>query len=180
MPVCLAVSSVAFRKWLASAKPGTEFTYAVGRNLDRHHKVAQAARQAAKDGDVVLFHRRRPDGDFNYHARRVASAKPTAAPAHKTRALDPEGDAGRVLRFLDRYAEEGAPCPSNRTIALALRLNDGCRARYIVQQLERDGLITVENRGPRITRVITINASGKRTSDLRTPVGRGFHDEVRG
>ncbi|HEX7856112.1 MAG TPA: hypothetical protein VF503_20725 [Sphingobium sp.] len=176
-PICLAVSLAEFRKWLRAARPGAEFTYAVGRSLDRQHKVVQFVRESADQGDVHLLQRRRSDGKTDYFARRVASAKPSPAPSKQTQALDPESEAGRVLGMLRRHANFERPCPTNAEIAKALGLGEPARARYLIGQLTSAGHIKVDNRGARITRVVTIVENGKRTSDARLAVGKGFTSE---
>ncbi len=180
--LCLARSVEEFRAWLDRAPPNARYKYAEGPSLDGQRDVVVLARALADAGEVTLVRARRSDGQFNYFADRlpIKDARPcgaagVAAPMFQSAPPD-DSDAGRVLALLAACADDGAPCPTNTEIARALRLRDAYAARYIIGQLSGAMHISIENRGQRITRVVTIIATGKATSAARTAVGKGFGD----
>lgn len=183
--LCFSISLAEFEGWLASAPAGARIRYAHGLVLDRRRDVVLAAGAAQRAGRVHLFQPRQADGSFDFLAQRVAPAGGAGAEAGAGSGVasvpdaphwrvEPGSDLGRVLAVLERAAEDRRPCPTNRAIALDLRLNDAQRVRYLIRQLERIGVISIVNRGPRVTRVVTVAATGARTSEAMTPVGRGF------
>lgn len=177
-PLCMALSVEAFDAWFDGAQPGEGIVYAIGTALDQRHPVAARTRALIARGMLRTFLDRRGDGRFDYCAERLArrarDAAPAGAEAPEAVPSTPAGDAGRVLALLAAHAEAGAPCPTNGSIARALDLKDSEAARYLVAQLASAGHIRIENRGPRVTRVLTIAATGARTSAARVPVGKGF------
>lgn len=162
--LCHAITLTQFRAWLRAAAPGDEIVYARGPVIDQQRDVVVLARQFAADGRVTLTSQKAAD-EFKFTAVMLGAPKPEPV----MRQPDPESIEGRVLRVLKVAANVGAPCPTNRTIARALRIEPEA-ARYQVNKLEKAGLITVEDRGSRVTRVVTIVATGKATSREMTPV----------
>jgi hypothetical protein len=169
--LCLAVSAANFRAWYAKGAE-RRIVYAQGPSLDQGCEVAILVRKMIAAGCLRAFHERRQDGGgWNFIAERIDAAI-EAQPSGETDQLT--GEQLRVLAVLDHHAGAGLPCPTNSALAREARVRDGYAARYIVQRLADTGHIRVENRGPRLTRVVTIVATGARTSCARLPVGKGF------
>ena len=75
--------------------------------------------------------------------------------------------AAKVLRMLERAANEGRACPTNAEIAEAMGVNSVGSASSAVSRLVDAGLILLE-RG-QCTRAVTIVATGARTAGKVTP-----------
>lgn len=176
----MAVSPTALRSWLAKAKPGELFTYATGVHVDRQHQTVVLVRQMTEDGLVCPHHRPGPDGTGREHlVRRRDKGEGASAVLARQRVAMPERDTplGECLAMLTRSANFTRPCPTNADIARALGLRNDDAARYLLRQLVEMRLIEVEDRGSRVTRVVTIlsgNSAGRRTSQALTRVGKGF------
>jgi hypothetical protein len=169
--LCLAVSAANFRAWHAKGAE-RRIVYAQGPSLDQGCEVAILVREMIAAGRLRAFHERRQDGGgWNFIAERIDVAI-EAQPSGEMDQLT--GDQVRVLAVLSHYAGAGLPCPTNSVLAREARVRDGYAARYIVRRLADAGRIRVENRGPRLTRIVTIIATGERTSCARLPVGKGF------
>lgn len=70
----------------------------------------------------------------------------------------------RILKILIRAAERNLPCPTNPVLAHLVGLSGEQAASYRMRRLVAQGKIRVEVPGdPRMHRVVTIVASGKRT-----------------
>jgi glycyl-tRNA synthetase alpha subunit len=85
-----------------------------------------------------------------------------------------------VLAILRRAASFDRPCPTNReimrganTLAGRTLFDTPDAAGYRFNKLEAAGYISVADRGSRVTRVVTICATGKTTSRAMTPVQTG-------
>jgi hypothetical protein len=185
-PLCLAISVKEFHAKL-KARRGEWVEYASGPALDHHHEAVRLARDYADRGVVTLTQQRQPDRSWKFLAKAIAAAPeetraqagpchaaPPRAPRAPRAAPGPDSDAGRVLALLAGCADDGRPCPTNVDIARALRLKDSEAARYIVGLLAEGGHIRIRNRGPRVTRIVTIMASGASTSARLIAVGKGF------
>lgn len=182
-PLRLAAASctvAALDAWLDRAGDGNMCIYAQGGDLDQAAPIARHVAALAKAGKV-LAHMRGQGSDRQYLARKLpvpedgTSGRPVlglrdAVPPM----LRPDTNSGLVYEYLSQKAAALEPCPTNREIALKLRLSDAEAARYLVNQLERAGHIEIDDRGPRITRVVKIIAAGTRTSVERIAVGKGF------
>lgn len=156
-PLCWVCPERDFAAWLAQAKPGERLRYAGGPVLPRDEAAVRAA-TAAKDAGLISTHIARENGACVYIAERLGRAPATPEPWPA-----PGSAAHRMLDVLRDSAAKSLPCPTNAVLAIALGLKGAERARYIFGQLVDAGLITVENRGPKLRRIVTICATGKRT-----------------
>lgn len=157
-PLCWGVDTGDFVAWLRASRAGDVIRYAGGPSLPRSMPIVDAVARAL-DAGQVRTHQRREDGTIVYFAVRrgpepasadAAFPAPGTAPAH-------------MLDLLTRTARAGKPCPSNAVLAIALGLSGKEQARYIFNQLIEGRHIAVENRGPKLRRIVTILASGERT-----------------
>lgn len=164
-------------RWIARARPGSICVYARGAPLDPESAVGKHARVLAHAGAVGLRYRK-AGGVGEYLAVKLAAghlAEPLPrASVGKPVVPDPETNIGGVYALLAHAARYKQPCPTNREIALALALPSVGVARHLVAKLKAAGLISVVNRGARLTRIVTIAANGARTSASRVAVGKGF------
>lgn len=169
---CLSISAKTFRAWLKVGAPGDEIVYASGKVLDQQRDVAVLARQWAGEGLITLKSVRIREGEFAFAAEKLLlrdDGKGTLGP----RLPDRDTPEGQCLAILRRAANFNLPCPTNREIMKAMRLNDVEQARYLVRKLADAGHIRVEDRGSRVTRVVTITETKRSTSRAMTPVARG-------
>lgn len=188
-PLTLYADVARMAAWLEDAAPGDEIVYATGPALGRDAAAGKLARSWADEGEVILLQRRVTHGKgrtLEYVARRrEPPVRPRAGKrgtgAESVRALrvkrarpqlctaaDLDGTVeGRVLALLVRFAGAGAPCPSNREIAVMLALNSRDAAQYAINKLMRADLIRVTHSCRIHGRQVTITASGASTA----PVG---------
>lgn len=182
-PLTLYVEVAAMEAWLERAAPGDELVYATGPALGRDAPAAVLARQWAQEGEVATHVRRTGAGRALEHfmRRREPPVQPRssggAAPARlfgnarrgSARPAMPlpadfEGsEEGRMLAALTAAAEAGDVCPSEAELARRLELNSRRRAQYLINRLQRAGLIHVVSNGSFDGRVVTIVATGRRT-----------------
>lgn len=169
----LAASDADLAAWIAQARPGSICVYARGGPLDPASAVARHARLLEQAGSVRLHHRR-AGAVGEYLAVKLAPGyltDPLRDPDTREPMLpDPSTNLGGIYALLARAARHRQPCPTNREIAQVLALPSVDRARYLVSKLAAAGHIMVENRGPRVRRVVTISASGARTSASRAAI----------
>lgn len=156
-PLCWVCPERDFAAWLAQAKPGERLRYAGGPVLPRGEPAVRAA-TAAKDAGLISTHIARENGACVYIAERLGQVAPASAVWP-----EPGSAAHRMMDVLRDSAAKTLPCPTNAVLAIALGLKGAERARYIFGQLVEAGLITVENRGPKLRRIVTICSTGKRT-----------------
>lgn len=179
-PLCMAIGVVEYRAWMGRAQAGERITFAQGPALDNQRDIVVLVKEHQARGLVRFFRKRRGEDDFNFIVERLApeAADPAVQRARakdgRSLAPDPESEPGKVLALLRRCANLDQPCPTNREIALRCGLNDEERARYLVRQLAEGGHVAIENRGPRLTRIVTIAETKRSTSRAETPVGKGY------
>ena len=69
----------------------------------------------------------------------------------------------KIYELIAEAAERGERCPSNKTLATAIRARSTAAASIAVQQLVREGTLVIVRRSK--PRVIEIPATGKRTKE---------------
>lgn len=155
-PLSWGITRDEFGAWLARAAADDEIPYAGGPALP-HEMPVVAAVTAARLAGQVRTHVVKRDGRTLYIAVRRAEVAQASAPAL--------GEAAaRMLDLLTRTAAAGKPCPSNTVLGISLGLKGKDGARYVFGELVKVGAISVENRGPKLRRIVTICATGKRTA----------------
>lgn len=175
--LCRSIPTKAFRAWLKTAPDLGEIVYAQGHELDQQRDVAVLARQWVGEQLIRCHSTRLNNGEFAFTAVKVpqrGDGKGAAGPKR----LDPNSPEGHCLAVLRQAANLGLPCPTNRQIMTTMlhrgiRLETPEQARYMVRKLAEAGHITVEDRGSRVTRVVTIVETKRSTSRAMTPVARG-------
>lgn len=159
-PLCWGIDEAEFARWIERAAPRDRIVYAGGPVLPRKMAVVRAV-TVAKDAGLVGTHVVRENGACLYVAERRAESGGGESAA---RAWPVPGSiADRMLGILTDAAAAGRPCPTNAVLSISLSLTGAEQARYIFGQLVNAGLIAVENRGPKLRRIVTIVKSGERT-----------------
>jgi hypothetical protein len=175
--LCRCITAKTFRIWLKNAPDLAEIVYAQGSDLDQQRDVALLAGQWAREQLVSLHSPRLNNGEFAFTAVKLPQRDDRKGPLGPKR-LDPESHEGHCLAVLRQAANLGLPCPTNRQI-MSIMLKRGVRletpeqVRYLVRKLADGGYILVEDRGSRVTRVVTIVETKRATSRAMTPVARG-------
>lgn len=174
-PPCFTVSEEALRAWLAGAQAGDSFDYAFGAAIDSRARVVMVARHLHDQGLVGLRQQRQPDRSFRFYVvKRTQAEEVAVTPLPGNPTPEPGTELGDMLQHLRELANRNRPCPTNADLARALDLTDADAARYRLGLLHEQGHIRIEQRGPQISRVITITETGKSTSRDRVRIGGGF------
>jgi hypothetical protein len=148
---------------LRAARAGQSFAYATGDKLDPAHPTDKLVKRMAAAGEVELHNGGRdPTGQLRRIAVRASADSGVASGLAGPEPIMPDGCA-QLLAVLRETASLRAPCPSNRDLAVRARLQDRHAAAYRLHTLKDLGLIKVTN-PTRLTRVVTITASGQSTA----------------
>lgn len=150
------------RGWLESAAPGDQARYAVGGELPRDCETVRMVSRWREEG-LVRTHLTRDRADPSRTVFLVVKRGAEEAAPGGVRHAVPPAERKAMLAALEDYAERGRACPSNAALARQLGLRTRMQAKYQIERLAADGLIRVENRGPKLPRVVTIVRTGKET-----------------
>lgn len=164
-PGAFVVSPEQLIDWVIEVEEGERCVYARAATLNYHRALRERAQRLAAQGSVTLALQRfaADSGLFDYIARRTCL--PVAADAPPPPRSDDalSSEARRVIELLVRYADQGAPCPSNRAIARACGLKDADASAYQVRRLAELGFILRKATPVEPGRQITIVETGART-----------------
>jgi len=165
-PLAMAVDPGDIDVWLHCAKAGDRMVYATGLALPQKAAGVLRVRELIASHAVNAHCRRVDRGSEWFVVRRApdSAADPHISHAGRLPRFAPdESLEARVLRQLWRAAASGLVCPTNAELAQMCRLPTADAASYRMRKLVSQGLIRIEDNGPRFRRIVTIVASREKT-----------------
>lgn len=172
MKLCSAATLDELNRWFDGAAPGHRAEYASGHVFPREAASVKRARELEEAGLATLVTRRdeHTPGRTIYLIVKLEKAAVVCIG-------DVEGGAAkeqkrRLMQRLRQLAGSGEPCPKYADLAEIVGLDrskpSGRRVRHLLEQLEKDGQITIHpgdaKRGPAITIRAPGRARGKSTA----------------
>lgn len=159
--VAHAIDVADVEHWVASAEVGAELVYAWGFAPPRERAAWTRARELSDEREVRLHDRRRQNGDREWYMVKrevplaIAAVPTVAEPVEETEEM-------AVLRVLRRHVGLRLKCPTNAEIGKQIGLT-APQVAYRIRVLRAAQLILMEDRGPGLRRICTIN--GRSTPD---------------
>lgn len=153
--LAVAIEAAELAEWVRAAAPDDQLVYAEGPVLPRGAAAVVLAGELAAAGLVRTHQRRGGARGWEYFVVRRAT-RAVEAPADAPAASVVDDAAAELLALLKRRAALHQPCPTNAEAAAHLGLRDAGRASYLFRLLRDRGLIEIEDRGPRLRRIITL------------------------
>lgn len=154
------------RDWARDATPGTSLCLGVAASVP---PATQPVLRSLSDAGVIDVARRKVGPEqYSFIVQRRSGRYIDRQPAPVRRGGTRTRRAGtverRILKLLLLAATREMPCPTNGAIAKLVGLPDDLAASYRLRKLQERGLIRVDvPADPRLHRVVTIVASGKKT-----------------
>ena len=154
------------RDWARDATPGTSLCLGVAASVP---PTTQPVLRSLSDAGLIDIARRKVGPEkYSFIVQRRSGRYIERQPAPVRRGGLRARRAGtverRILKLLLLAATRAMPCPTNGQIAKLVGLPDDLAASYRLRKLQERGLIRVEvPADPRLHRVVTIVASGKKT-----------------
>lgn len=153
------------QSWARDASPGTSVCLGVGPRLPA--RTAEVVTSLCAAGVIDAPRRRIGPDRYSFVVQRRSQRfveRPPTKPRGGNHARRTGTVERRVLKLLLKAATDSLPCPTNAAIARAVGLPNELAASYRVRRLQERGLIFVDvPADPRLHRVVTIRASGKKT-----------------